>query len=461
MTTRKSAEVVVIGGGPGGYVAATRAAQLGMDVVLIERDRIGGTCLNRGCVPIIYLQRQARLFSRMKDAGRWGIRAKPSLDFGSMMKGKDEVVDDIVRAMNVTLRKEGVKLIEGEASFLEPGSIEVSKRAGDKETIEYEKAIIATGCRPDTERLEASKDNVITTDEALELREVPKSIAVIGGDSISTSLASIFMELGSQVILLVEEEHILPDEDGEIAVYLQETLKSRGLKIFTETQVEAVSSINGTRKVSLLTSPSRSEIAAEKVLLCHRTPLIGGLGLDRINVKTKQGILVNDKMETTEPGVYAVGDVLGRHALAHVALAEGMVAAENAAEEEKTMDYRIISQSVHSIPELAGVGLTEKQAKDQGYRVKVSTFPFSQNTLAKTVGETEGLIKAVADRESGEVLGVHMVGLDVSNLVAECALAIKLEATIEDIAQLIHVHPSKAEAVRDVFWKMYRALHYK
>ncbi|MFQ5712120.1 MAG: dihydrolipoyl dehydrogenase [Candidatus Geothermarchaeales archaeon] len=460
MKAKKAFDVVVIGGGPGGYAAAIHAAHLGADVAIIERDRIGGTCLNRGCVPMIFLQRASRLLSRIRDAEGYGISVEVDLDLEAMQRRRDEVIEEIAGEMEVSLKREGVELIEGTAAFLKPGLIEVSMEGG-RETLVYKSAIIATGSQPDRGRLGVSAENVLTTDEALDLGEIPRSIAVIGGGAVATSLACAFMNLGSEVFILEDDARILDEEDEEIALGLQDLLGSKGMKIFTNARVTAVGDADGGRRVFMTTPSGDREIKVEEVLTCQRAPNIGGIGLELIGVETERGrIAVNDRMETNVSAVYAVGDVVGRQMLAHVASAEGMVAAENAVGGEAKVDYRVIPKAIYSTPEVASVGLTQERARSQGYRVKASKFSLAQNTYAKIIGEAEGVIKAVADVESEEVLGVHILGSNAFDMISECALAMRLEATIEDIVNAVYAHPTRAEAIRDVFWKMYRALHY-
>lgn len=455
MEAGEAVDVAVVGGGPGGYYAAIHAAELGAKVVLIEEDEVGGTCLNRGCIPTIFLQRIAKTLSTRRNLERSGLSTGFHLDYGETMNRKNHLIRELVGGMEGSLRREGVTLVRGTATFLESRLVEVRKSDASRMEVAFENAIIATGSKPDPEGLDKSDGHVLTTDEVLELDESPKSLAVIGGNAVGTTLASIFHEFGAKVTVIEVDGHILPEEDEEVATLLQDFFNARDIGTYTKARVEAVDEADGEKVVHLLTEEGDKEVRVEKVLLCHRVPNTDGLGLEGVGVETEGAkIIVDERMETNVPGIYAVGDILGGSMLAHVASEEGLVAAENAVGGVSRMSYRAIPRSVYSIPELASVGLTEEKARELGYDVGIVRSSMAQNAFAKVSGETEGMVKVIFDGDSHEILGVHILGSDAFDMIDGCALAMELEATVEELGKNLYVHPSRAEALGDASRRM-------
>ncbi len=448
-------DVAVIGGGPGGYYAAMHASKLGAKVVLVEKDEIGGTCLNRGCIPTLFLQRIAKALSQKSNLERMGLVTSSHLDYEAMMHRMKGLIRELARGMEVSLKREDVMLIRGTATFIEPRLIEVYRGDGSRMEVAYENAIIATGAKPDMKGLEKYGRHVLTTDQVFELDELPRSLAVVGEDAVGITLAAIFHELGVNVTVIGAEDRMLPEEDEELSILLQDFMNAKDIDTIMNAKIEAVDGADDHKVIRLLTEKGEREVRVEKVLLCHRMPNTEGLGLERIDVKTQgNSILVDERMETSVPGIYAVGDAVGGSMLAAVASKEGLVAAENAAGGRSKMNYKAIPHSIYSIPELASVGLTEEKARELGYKVGVARSFMARNSFAKITGETEGKVKIVFDEASQEILGLHILGSEAFEVINGFTMAIGLEATVEELYRTIYIHPSRAEVIGDASRKI-------
>jgi dihydrolipoamide dehydrogenase len=452
-------KVIILGGGPAGYVAAIRAAQLGGEVSVVEKDRLGGTCLNRGCIPTKALLASVEVLSSSRQGEKFGLKVGDvSPDFPAMLSRKDKIVEQLVKGVEFLFKSRKINLLKGEGKFLEPKVVEVTKEDGSKERLEGDKIIIATGSEPAKPSLFSfDGERIITSNEALNLSKIPESLLIVGAGAIGVEFASIFRELGTEVTIVEMLPQILPTEDEEVVQILEREFKKKRIKVHTGTKIEKVESLES--KVASKLS-SGETIESEKVLVAVGRKL-NSEGLDRIGLKIEKGkVLVNERMETNIPDLYVAGDVTGGVLLAHKASAEGIVAAENALGKTSTMDYKVIPSCIFSHPEVASVGLSEKKAKEEGARIKVGKFPFRALGKAQALGRFEGLVKIVADAESDEILGVHIIGPQATDLIAEGALALRMEATVEDLARTIHAHPTLSEAMMEAAHALHnRAIH--
>jgi len=447
------ADVAVLGGGPGGYVAAIRASQLGGRVILVEKEKVGGICLNKGCIPTKALAKSSEIIYSLSKAKEYGVTVgQISVDYPAIQRRKDMVVETVVKGVEKLLKSNGVKLIQGIGKLLNHEEIEVKKTDGTKVNVQARKIILATGSRTlDPSALGFGGNGVINTDEALELKEAPKSMLVVGAGPSGLEMACIFKQMGSKVTVIEMLPQILPTEDSEITTLLQEALESDGIKIYTRSKFKGIITEEGKRKAAFTTEKGEVTIEADTILMAFgRATNIDDLGLEAAEVKVEKRriVVINNKMETTTPNIYAIGDAIG-NLYAHEASAGGVVAAENAMGKDTHMDYKVVPRCIFTIPEVSAVGLTEAQASEACRKVKVGRFPFTASGRALTLGEQDGLIKIIADSETDEILGMHILGYDAAELVAEAALAIKLECTIDEIVNTIHAHPTLAEAIKE------------
>jgi len=440
-------EVTVIGGGPGGYVAALRAAQLGAKVAIVEQGRFGGVCNNFGCIPTKTMLRAAELIDQIERGAQFGISAeKLSIDFGALVRYKKMVVDHLSKSIEELLERSGVEIYRGRGRLGRKGEVVVD----DGTRLVTKSTIIATGSRPlrpPIPGIEGRK--VLTGEEATEIEEVPSSVVITGGGAEGTEFACIFAKLGAKVTLVEMKPRLLPLEDRELGVRLRQAFKRHGVEVLTDTKVTAIADLNGGKEITLV-SEREAKVRCDLVVLAlGRRPNSEGLGLEDNGVVMEGWrIKVNDRMETSTPGIYAVGDVTGGF-FAHEAMMGGCVAAENAMGDRRSLDRKAIPRCIYTIPEVAAVGMTEDQARASGREVKTGKFSFAANGRAWTMGETEGAIKVVADGSSLEILGVHMIGPMVSELIAEACLAMSQGAKIDNIGWMMHAHPTLSEVFRE------------
>ena len=456
MNSNVNYDIAIIGAGPGGYVAAIRASQLGGKVVVIEKNELGGTCVNKGCIPTKTLLASARLLNSVKKGGEFGIESgEVSVNFSTIFKRRGRIVKQLVNGIGQLFKSYGVEVIKGKGRLTEKIKdnaieIEVEKDDGSVEKVMAKKLIIATGSIPaQIPGISIDEQDVITSDQALEWEEIPSSLLIVGGGVIGVEFASIFNNLGSKVTIVELLPRIIPTEDGEISEELKKFLVRSGIEVITGVKVKEIISENGKKKVVIETPQGREEKIAQKVLIATgRKAYIEGLGLEKTGIGLEKGkILVNERMETNLPGIFAIGDVVGGVLLAHVASGEGIVAGGNAMGNQSKIDYKAIPNCIYSLPEVASVGLSEEKAKDMGYDVSVGRFPFLANARATIMGERIGLVKILADRKTDEILGVHIVGPDATELISEASLAIKAKVTTKDLERIIHGHPTLSEAL--------------
>jgi len=448
----KQSDVVIVGGGPAGYVAAIRASQLGSKVILIEKDSLGGTCLNRGCIPTKALLHSVGILESARQGKDYGVNVgEIIIDFAKMMSHKDAVVKTLVTGVQYLMRSNAIEVIKGIGKVISPTEVEVD--SGQKETIKAAKIILAPGSVPLVVPIPGvDGSGVITSDGVLQLSEIPQSLLVIGGGAIGVEFATIFAKLGTKVTIVEMLPQIIPTEDHELSMSLKGVLERDGIKIFTSAQVRRIEDDpEGDKLISVTTGEGEQKLTAELVLVAvGRKPNIEGLGLEAVGIKTERGrIVVNDRMETSISGIYAAGDAVGGIQLAHVASAEGVVAVENALGKGSAIDYRVVPRCIYTMPEVAAVGLTENQAREKELNLKVSRFPFTANSKALILGQRDGFVKVLSDARSGEIFGVHILGPQATELIPEATLAMKMEATVSEISSTIHAHPTLSEAIRE------------
>ncbi|MDT8903116.1 dihydrolipoyl dehydrogenase [Anaeroselena agilis] len=446
-------DIAVVGGGPGGYTAAIRAAQLGARVLLVEKEKLGGVCLNRGCIPTKTLLRSAERWQSLQDCAAFGLRAENiGFDFAAVMARKDQVVGQLQAGVVQLVAANGIEVRYGEAALAGPGALAVSSHAG-REEFAVCKIILATGSEP--MRLPvpgADLPGVLTSDEVLALDAVPRSMVVVGSGAVGVEFAAIFRAFGCQVTVVEMLPTLLPSIDADLVKRMALLLRKQGIKMLTGAKVTGIRPGPDGLTVAVTTADGKElELVAEKVLAAAgRQPIVGGLGLEAAGVAfDRKGIEVNAMMETNVAGIYAVGDVTGRYMWAHAASGEGLAAVESALGGAVEMDYGAIPGCIFTAPEIAAVGLTEQEALAAGRRVKTGRFNFAANGKAVSMGEADGLVKVVADADDGKLLGMHILGPHASDLVMEGAIAIRHGLTAEDIGKVIHPHPTLAETVME------------
>ena len=449
---RSHADVVVIGAGPAGFAAATRAAELGAHVTLVERERLGGTCVNRGCMPALALLKAAEVLATIADARRHGIHvAGHTLDLALLRERQEMQVAALRSSMEAALQAQEIELVPGEARLAGPNSVMVSGEQGG--TITARAIILAAGATSVRPAIGgATGPGVIDPEEALWVTAAPRSLAVVGATPIGLALARIYRALGSEVTLLEEGGQVLPGEDVDVADFLAQELETAGVAIQYGAQVQHIGDgPGGGRAVRIASAAGVSELAAEKIVFAGpRRPLRYGLGLDAAGVQTAGGaIAVDDRMQTNVPGIFAAGDAIGGALLSHVATAEGRVAAENALGQASRMRYKLVPRCVYTLPEAAAIGLTAEEAERGGRAVRVGLAWFASNPRAAMAGESGGLVKLVADARFGEILGVHVIGRRAHELITTAALAMRVEATAGDLAGLLYPHPVFGEALQE------------
>lgn len=447
-------DIVIIGAGTGGYVCAIRAAQLGQRVALVEKDRVGGVCLNWGCIPTKTLIASAEAYLQAQRLATFGLRldGTVAVDWPAMLTRKGEVVDTLVDGVVELLEGYGVELIGGQARLSSPRSVDVSLTGGGRRTLQAASVVIATGsvsARPPIPGLDSP--GIVTSKGMLDLDAIPQRLVVVGGGVIGVEFAALFNALGARVTVLEMLPYILPPVDREFAKRHRILLRQQGIDVHVNAQVREVAREDGDLVVHYTLRDRSQSVAADLVLnATGRVPYSDGLGLDEIGVAHRRGrIEVNARLETTVPGVYAIGDVTGEVLLAHVASRQGEVAAEVIAGHDSRMDYGAVPNVVFSMPEVAGVGLTSQEAREQGLELDVGVFPFTASGKALALGHVEGQVRLLCQPGSGKVLGMHVMGPGASDLVAEGALAVQMGLTARDLAETIHAHPTLPEAVAE------------
>ena len=450
-------QIAVLGGGPGGYVAAIRAAQLGFKTVVIDKDNLGGVCLNWGCIPTKSLLKNADVFDQVKNHGKeFGIFAKDlTFSFSDIIKRSRDISDRITKNVELLIKKNKIERIRGFGKLVDKNTISIIDNTGKKnEDITADNIIIATGARPRTlTNIPVDKKNIITSTEAMNLSEQPKELIVIGAGAIGIEFAYFYSVLGSRVTVIEMLDHILPVEDTEVAQSLEKNFKKRGIEIYTGSTVEKAV-VNGSRVIVTINQNGKTkELSADKVLSAVGvTGNIEGFGLEELDIEIFKNHIKVDKKNyrTNVPNIYAIGDVIGPPWLAHVASAEGIHCVEGIKGiNNPELDYSNIPGCTYCQPQVASVGLTENKARELGYEVKIGKFPFMASGKAFAVGEREGFVKLIIDAKYGEILGGHIIGSEATELIAEIALARAMEATGHSIIKTVHAHPTLSEAIME------------
>lgn len=461
-------QIAVLGGGPGGYVAAIRAGQLGFKTVVIDKNNLGGICLNWGCIPTKSLLKNAEIFDTIKNHGKdFGITAKElSFSFKDIIKRSRDIADRISKNVEFLVKKNKVDRIRGFGKLISQNQIDIFNKEGKKiDSVTAEKIIIATGARPRAiPQIPVDRKNIITSTEAMILDELPKELIVIGAGAIGIEFAYFYNVLGTKVTIIEMLENILPIEDKEVSQALEKNFRKRGMEIFTNTVVEKAE-IKG-KKVTVIINQNgkKKELSADKVL--SAIGVVGnveGFGLEELGVEIFKNHIKVDKntYQTNIPNIYAIGDVIGPPWLAHVASAEGIHCVEGIKGiKNPPIDYDNIPGCTYCQPQVASVGLTEQKAKELGYEIKVGKFPFMASGKAFAVGEREGFVKLIFDANYGEILGGHIIGSEATELIAEVALARALEATGHSIIKTVHAHPTLSESIMEAAANAYgEAIH--
>ncbi len=440
-------DVVVIGSGVAGYSAAIRLAQLGARVCIVEKDRIGGTCLNRGCIPTKALLSSVALLSSIKRAGEFGINVgEVSFDFSKMIERKNSIVNDLVKGVEYLIKNNEVELIKGNARMRSLNAVEVTG-SDEKKELNAKYIIIATGSEPARPKWIRFDNQVITSDEILNLKSPPKSIMIIGGGAIGCEFASLFNALGTKVSLVEIMPQILPGEDDDITERLTHLMTKNGVMIYTRVKIEEL--FTKTR-IMIGKLSTGEQMTAEKVLVATgRIASSRNIGLEKIAIKTEQGkILVNDKLQTNVPNIYAVGDVVRGPMYAHKASMDGVVAAENIMGKDARIDYNSVPSCIFTIPEVASVGMIEKDAAKK-HQITVGKFMFRANGRAQTLNDAEGFVKIVGEVDTGKILGVHIIGRQATELINTVSLAMRNNLTVSDLINTIFAHPTLSECIKE------------
>ena len=453
----KKYDLLIIGGGPGGYVAAIKGAQLGLSVGLIERDKVGGACLHKGCIPTKALIQSTHVYELFKRSKEFGIVTKGvSADFSGFHKRKQTIVNRLFGGVEHLLKKNKVDVLKGTGQIVSPGKVLVTDGNKTKEEVSAKKIIIATGSSPVVFKgLPHDKENVLTSDDILEIKEIPSSLLIIGGGSVGIEFAYIYNALGCEVTVIEVMDEILPTSDKDVGSALRRCLSKKGIKFHTQTELGHIE----IKEDSVVTTVKKNDgetetLQGEKVLLAMgRKPETEDLGLEALNLEYNgRFINVDEDMQTSQSSIYAIGDITGPPLLAHLASAQGLLVAHNiAGADYPPINENTIPKVTYTNPQVASVGMTQEEAELADYDLKAARFPFISNGKAQTIGEEEGFIKVITDKSSGEILGVHLIGHEVGELIGGMSLAMNLEATNLEVSANMFPHPTISEVFSEVF----------
>ncbi|MDQ0046278.1 dihydrolipoyl dehydrogenase [Paenibacillus polymyxa] len=452
-------DVAILGGGTGGYVAAIRAAQLGKEVVIIEKDKLGGTCLHRGCIPSKALLRSAEVYATIKESAQYGIETSGAqLVFPKVQERKEAVVEQLHQGVQFLMRKNKITVLSGKGRVIGPsifspksGAVAVELEDGEMETIVPAHLIIATGSRPRVlSGLEPDGEFILSSDEALTMEELPASLIIVGGGVIGVEWASMLNDFGVEVTVVEAANRLIPTEDEDVSREMQRLLTKRGVKVLTGSQVLAKTYGKDEEgvQIDVQKGEETETLSASKLLISvGRQANVENIGLENTDIRVERGFIsVNEHLQTNEPHIYAIGDCIGGLQLAHAASHEGLQAVHHLAGEEfHSVPNHLIPRCIYTRPEAASVGLTEQEARERGHQVKTGKFPFQAIGKSLVYGSRDGFVKVVADEKTNDILGVHMIGTHVTDLISEAALAQLLDATPWEVGQLIHPHPTLSE----------------
>ncbi len=452
-------DVAVIGGGPGGYVAAIRAGQLGLRTALVEQDELGGICLNWGCIPSKALLKNAEVLSLFQRSEEFGITVDNlQYDFGKAIDRSRGVVRRLTAGVGMLLRKNNVEHVNGRGRLTDAHTVDVDDGA---RSLTAANVIVATGARPrPVPGLEVDGDTIIGSREALELRDVPSPVGIVGGGATGVEFAYLYRAYGAEVTIVEMMPRLIPSEDEEMGQQLERAFSGQGIKTLTGSRVTSVEKRPEGAVLSVETPDGARELEVQKVLVAVGVQgNVEGLGLEELGARIERGFVqVDDRMSTGVPGVYAIGDVTGKLLLAHVAQAQGVLAVETiAGMDSQTLDYRMMPRAVYCQPQVTGFGYSESEASEAGFSVKVGRFPFRANGKSLAAGDSEGMVKVVADGDTGEILGAHMIGAEVTEMLAELAMTNLLEGSVNELGWLVHSHPTLSEAIKEAALDVERA----
>lgn len=449
------ADITILGAGPGGYVAAIQAAQLGASVVLVEKDKVGGTCLNWGCIPTKVLVRSAEVYKTLRQSEQYGCYADGlRLDMGSVLSRKQQVIDQLIKGIHSLLKANGVNLIQGTGSLIDQHTVAI-RHASRPIEINSRSIIIATGSKTTKPPISGiDNPNVLDSRKALDLSDLPERMVIIGGGIIGMEFAFIFSNFGVKVSVVERLGSILGDCDGDICREIGQAARQQDICIYTDAKTEAIDQAeDGQCIVTLTQGPERKYLTAGKVLIAvGREPDLTGVDLEKLGIECNEsgrGIKVNEYMQTNVPHIYAIGDVTDKIQLAHVASRQGVVAVKHIMGQDIAMDYLAVPSAIFTDPEIALVGLTEASARQKGISIEVGQFPFAANGKALTYGEIRGFVKVIKDRDSGRIIGAAILGPHATVLLPELTLAIQYGLTADEVANTIHAHPTTAEAIQE------------
>lgn len=447
-------DVIVLGSGPGGYVTAIRASQLGLKTAVIEKENLGGVCLNWGCIPTKALLKSAQVFEYLNHASDYGLKVeKADKDFGAVVKRSRDIAQGMSKGVQFLMKKNKIDVINGYGQVKKGKKVEVTDDKDNKKTYEADNIVIATGAKSrELPNLPQDGKKVIGYREAMTLKEQPKSMIVVGSGAIGVEFASFYNSMGTDVTVVEYLPNIVPVEDEDVSKQFQKIYKKKGIKVMTNSSVEKLDTSGKKVKATVKTKKGEEVLEADIVLSAVGIKTnIENIGLEDVGIKTeKDKVIVNDYYQTNVPGYYAIGDITHGPALAHVASAEGILCVEKiAGKKVEPIDYGNIPGCTYASPEIASVGMTEKQAKEAGYELKVGKFPFSASGKASAAGTKDGFIKVIFDAKYGEWLGCHMIGAGVTDMIAEAVLGRKLETTGHEVLKTIHPHPTMSEAVME------------
>lgn len=443
-------KIAVIGGGPGGYVAAIKAAMLGAQVTVIEKGRLGGTCLNVGCIPTKSLLASSNMLMNIKEAKDFGINIEGEInpDFDSIMSRKDKIVSQLVKGIEFLFEKRDIKLVNGYGKLVDKNTIQVTKQDQTTEIIEADKIILANGSIPIVPPMfPYDKKRVITSDEVLSLEQLPESMLIVGGGVIGCEIGQFFRTLGTEITIVQKGNQLLPFEDKDVAKQLQRQFKKDKIKVLTENGVDKCEVVEDG---VISTLSNGKQIKTQYVLVAvGRKPNLSGSGVEQIGIEINRGkIVVDENLQTNIEGIYAIGDLIDTPFLAHVASKEGMIAAQNALGKSKVVDYKSVPRCVYTEPELASVGKTQKQLDDEGIEYNIGKFEFRGLGKAQAIGHFQGFIKILADKND-KIIGASIVGPHATDLLTELSLAVHLELTVEQVGDVIHAHPTLSEGLME------------
>jgi len=452
----KKIENVIVGAGPGGYVCAIKLAQLGKEVLLIEKDKLGGVCLNVGCIPSKALINASKMVDKFKFASELGfnINLDGAIDMVKLQSWKNKIVNKLTSGISTLLKANKVQLMTGNAYFKDRNHLEVIDINDNKTLIEFNNVVIATGSSPiEIPNFKFDENKILSSTGALNLDKLPEHIVIIGGGYIGMEIGTFLLKLGSKITIIEAATNILPSSDQELVnIVIRKLNRTKKANILTNTKAkQCILTDKGVEIIVINDKGVEEKINADKVLVAvGRKPNVNNIGIENLGIELEKGFIkVNKKMQTSLPNIYAIGDVTGGYMLAHKSSKEGIIAAEVIAGYKSEYDNYAMPSVIFTDPEIASVGLTEIEAKEKGFKVKVGKFPFAALGKSMAIGETDGFVKIVADEETNQLLGLHIVGYDASSLISEGTLAIEMGATVEDIALTIHPHPTIPEAIME------------